>query len=74
MKKESSEKGRGLEEKIEKYFQLNGYQTRRNVILEGKSGGRHEIDILAEKSDAVTTVRIMVECKAWDKPIEKDVV
>jgi len=74
MKKEPFEKGRELEEKIEKYLQLNGYQTRRNVVLEGKSGGKHEIDILAEKSDTITTVRIMVECKAWNKPIDKDVV
>jgi hypothetical protein len=63
-----------LERKIEKFFQLNGYKTQRNVFLEGRSGGKHEIDVLAEKSDGVTTFRIMVECKAWDKPIEKDVV
>ncbi|MEM5834252.1 MAG: restriction endonuclease [Candidatus Aenigmatarchaeota archaeon] len=68
------DKGKQLELKIEKYFQLNGYQTKRNIVLEGKSGGKHEIDILAEKSDAVTTIKIMVECKAWNKPVEKDVV
>ncbi|XOB40577.1 MAG: restriction endonuclease [Candidatus Nealsonbacteria bacterium] len=70
----SLKKGHELEEKVEKYFQLNGYQTKRNVVLEGKSGGRHEIDILAEKSDGVTTIKMMVECKAWNKPIDKDVV
>jgi hypothetical protein len=74
MKKEPLEKGHELERKIEKFFQLNNYATQRNVVLEGKSGGKHEIDILAEKSDGITTFRIMVECKAWDKPIEKDVV
>lgn len=68
------EKGRELESKIERFFQLNGYKTQRNVVLEGKSGGKHEIDVLAEKSDGVTTFRLMIECKAWDKPIEKDVV
>ncbi len=68
------EKGYELEKKIEKFFQLNGYMTKRNVSLEGKSGGKHEVDILAEKSDGITTFRMMVECKAWDKPIEKDVV
>jgi Holliday junction resolvase len=68
------EKGHELERKIEKFFQLNGYKTHRNVTLEGKSGGKHEIDILAEKSDGVTNFRIMIECKAWDKPIDKDVV
>ncbi len=68
------EKGHELESRIEKFFQLNGYKTQRNVVVEGKSGGKHEIDVLAEKSDGVTTFRLMVECKAWDKPIEKDVV
>lgn len=68
------EKGHKLEEKIEKYFQLNGYKTKRNFIVEGNSGSKHEIDVFAEKSDAVTSIKIMVECKAWDKPIEKDVV
>lgn len=74
MNKTPSEKGYELERKMEKVFQLNGYKTKRNVVLEGKSGGRHEIDILAEKSDGLTTFRMMVECKAWNKPIDKDVV
>jgi hypothetical protein len=68
------EKGAELEQRIEKYFQIHGYQTRRDVILEGRSGGKHEVDVLAEKSDGVTSIKIMVECKAWDKPVEKDVV
>lgn len=68
------EKGQELESKIERFFQLKGYKTQRNIVLEGKSGGKHEIDVLAEKSDEVTTFRLMIECKAWDKPIEKDVV
>lgn len=70
----SYEKGHKLEEEIEKYLQLNGYETKRNVVVEGNSGARHEIDILAEKSDLVTKIKVIVECKAWDKPIEKDVV
>jgi hypothetical protein len=74
MKKIPLEKGHELESKIEKFFQLNGYLTKRDITLEGKSGGKHEIDILAEKSDGITTFRVMVECKAWNKPIEKDVV
>jgi Holliday junction resolvase len=73
-KKMPLEKGHELERKMERFFQLNGYTTQRNIILEGKSGGKHEVDILAEKSDGITTFRVMVECKAWDKPIEKDVI
>ena len=68
------EKGHELEKKIEKFFQLHEYQTKRNVFLEGKSGGNHELDILAEKSDGIQKFKTIVECKAWNKPIEKDVV
>lgn len=71
---EASDKGRLLEEGIEAFFRQHGYETRRNLILEGRSGGRHEIDVYAEKSDGITTFKIAVECKAWEKPIEKDVV
>gem|GEM_PF-6600645 len=35
-----AEKRHELEGKIDKFFQFNGYKTQRNVILEGKSGGR----------------------------------
>jgi len=48
--------------------------TRCNEVLTGRSGGRHEIDVLAEKADALTTFRVAIECKAWQQPIEKDVV
>ncbi|MFB0544105.1 MAG: restriction endonuclease, partial [Asgard group archaeon] len=70
----SYEKGHRFEEEIEQYFQLNGYETQRNVVIEGNFGAKHEIDVLAEKSDPVTSLKVMVECKAWDKPVEKDVV
>ncbi len=67
-------KGTQLEERIGAYFRLNGYDVQQNVIAEGKSGARHEIDVLAKKSDGITEFVIAVECKAWEKPIEKDVV
>jgi hypothetical protein len=70
----AQDKGAALERSIEQFFIESGYETQRNVILEGRSGGRHEIDVLASKADGVTTIRIFVECKAWNSPIEKDVV
>ena len=63
-----------LEERIGDHFTAHGYLVRRRVQAEGRSGGRHEIDVLAEKSDPLTTFRLAVECKAWGSPIEKDVV
>lgn len=56
------------------FFRSHGYDARCNQVLEGRSGGRHEVDVLAVKSDALTTFKVGVECKAWQQPIEKDVV
>ena len=67
-------KGSELEQRIEAFFRLNKYQTARNVIREGRSGAPHEIDVLATKSDGVTDFTMIVECKAWDMPIAKEVV
>lgn len=66
--------GRSLEAAIGRFFGEHGYVVELDVVAEGRSGGRHEIDVLAEKSDALTTFRVAVECKAWARPIEKDVV
>jgi len=69
-----ADRGRALEQEIAAYFAQHGYHVRTNVILTGRSGGRHEIDVLAEKSDALTTYQLAVECKAHEQPIEKDVI
>jgi hypothetical protein len=63
-----------LEERIERFLAGHGYTCRRNAVVTGRSGASHEIDVLAERSDAVTRVRLAVECKAWNRPVEKDVV
>lgn len=68
------EKGHDLEAQIEQYFTAHGYETARNLMLEGRSGGRHEIDVLVKKSDGITEFSAFVECKAWNHPIEKDIV
>lgn len=68
------EQGRRLEAQVAAFFGRNGYEARCNQVLEGRSGGRHEVDVLAEKSDLLTTFRVAIECKAWQTPIEKDVV
>ena len=70
----SAERAHLLEERIGDHFAAHGYLVRQNAYLHGRSGGRHEIDVLAEKSDALTTFRLAVECKAREAPIEKDVV
>ena len=69
-----AERGRRLEQHIAAFFASYGYVVQSNRVLTGRSGGRHEIDVLAEKTDPLTSFRIAVECKAWNNPIEKDVV
>lgn len=65
---------RDLEARIGAYFAANGYETQLNVVREGRSGGRHEMDVFATKSDGITSFELMIECKLWQSPIEKDVV
>lgn len=65
---------RHLEQRVAQYFERNGYTARVNHREQGRSGLLHEIDVLAEKRDAAGLHRIVVECKAWRSPIEKDVV
>ncbi|MCY0881690.1 MAG: restriction endonuclease, partial [Firmicutes bacterium] len=71
---DSQWKGEQLEAALADFFAAHQYQVQRNVVLAGTSGGRHEIDVLATKDDTVAQFSVAVECKAWDAPIEKDVV
>jgi hypothetical protein len=68
------ERGAELERIVADYLERQGYVVTLNATLTGRSGATHEIDVLAEKADAVTTFRMAVECKARNQPIEKDVV
>jgi hypothetical protein len=67
-------KGRALEREIAALFEEHGYRVEANRVLEGRSGAPHEVDVLAEKGDALTRSRVLVECKARNGAIEKDVV
>jgi hypothetical protein len=69
-----ADKGRRLETEIASALTAGGYAARLNVVREGRSGARHEIDVLAEKGDGLTTFSLMVECKAWDRPVDKEVL
>jgi hypothetical protein len=66
--------GRALESAIAGYFAAHGYEVSCNQILTGRSGGSHEIDVLAVRPDPIARVTIAVECKAWQSPVEKDVL
>lgn len=42
--------------------------------VEGKSGVEHQIDVLTEHSDGLHTYLTAVECKYWNKNINKDII
>ena len=44
------------------YLSRHGYRTATNVSLRGRSGATYDVDVLAEKSDDVTTFRMLVDC------------
>ncbi len=70
----AKQKGGDLEQRVAAHFVRAGYEVQSNVILTGRSGGRHEIDVLATKRDGLVTFRLMVECKHQGAPVSKDVV
>ncbi len=67
-------RGRELEQLLGGFLTRHGYQVRYNVVIEGRSGARHELDVVGDKSDGLTSFRLVVECKAWNAAIDKDVV
>ena len=42
--------------------------------VEGKSGVRHQIDVLTAHSDGVHEYKTAIECKHWNKKIDKDAI
>ena len=45
-----------------------------NCKIKGKSGIFHQIDVLTKHSDGLHTYRTGIECKYWDKNINKDII
>jgi len=67
-------KGIEFEKFVVELFRKAGFIVQHNVVLQGKSGAKHQIDVLAMYRTPVTEFKVLVECKNWDKPINKDVV
>lgn len=68
------EKGLELEKLISQLFSSKGYDIVHNVKLKGRSGVEHQIDVYAEYKCPLHLSRIIIECKAYDKPINKEMV
>jgi Restriction endonuclease len=67
-------KGHLLEQQIAAFLQQHGYVVSTNVLAAGRSGATHELDVVGDKSDGLTSFRLVVECKAWTSAIDKEVV
>jgi hypothetical protein len=63
-----------FEHVIDALFRAHGYRTSTNTIVVGRSGARHEIDILASRQEDLLETRVGVECKNWSQPIDTAVV
>jgi hypothetical protein len=63
-----------LERRIAAFLRTRGYEVSTNVFRNGKSGARHELDVVATKNDGLATFMMVVECKAWETAIDKDIV
>ncbi|AGK61147.1 hypothetical protein Asulf_01147 [Archaeoglobus sulfaticallidus PM70-1] len=70
----SYEKGVELEKLVAQLFKSKGYDVMHNVKLKGRSGVEHQIDVYAEYKCPLHLSRIVIECKAYDTPINKDIV
>jgi hypothetical protein len=45
-----------------------------NCKVEGKSGVRHQVDVLTSFTDGVHFYKTAIECKYWEETINKDIV
>jgi hypothetical protein len=63
-----------FEHVIDALFRAHGYRTQTNVVLVGRSGARHEVDVLASRREDLLETRVGVECKNWAQPIDAAVV
>ncbi|HXJ63451.1 MAG TPA: restriction endonuclease, partial [Actinomycetota bacterium] len=63
-----------LAQAVAEYLAHHGYRVARDVNMKGRSGANHSVDVLAEKSDEVTTYRLLVHTRSWDQAVDRDVV
>lgn len=67
-------RGRALETVVADLFRARGYAVEVNVIRRGRSGARHELDVLAVRDDGLVSATVAVECKNRAAPIDTEVV
>jgi len=66
----SREKGISLEDAVASFFRHLGFRVETRVRMRDRSGVLHEIDVLAHKVEPFGTIRVAVECKNLDSPVD----
>jgi predicted RecB family endonuclease len=64
------EKGASLEDAVASFFRHFGFRVETRVKMRDKSGVLHEIDVLAYKVEPFGTIRVAVECKNINSPVD----
>ena len=67
-------KGVDFEKFVAELFKRAGYIVEHNVVLTGRSGVKHQVDLLATYKTPIMDFKVLIECKNWRKPVNKDVV
>lgn len=68
----SLDRGTAFEVQLHVLFEAHGYRAVHNVRMTGRSGAEHQIDVYAELGLPLQVVRVIVEAKAYDQPVDKD--
>lgn len=73
--------GEGIEEptfeyvsrsQLVEYLEHLGYQVTENAEIEGRSGVKHSLDVLAVRNDAIITHRVAIGVEVAKEPVELD--
>lgn len=77
----TKEQGTEYEEYVQKIFELlhkmdgvENLKIQHNVILQGRSGAKHQIDVFWKFCLAGITYQVVIECKRWSGPVPQQVV
>jgi len=65
-------KGLALEQRLARLFEQRGYEVVHNAWLEGRSGARHQVDVLVRYAAPLHTALVIVEAKAYQAGVDKD--
>lgn len=68
----SLDRGTAFEVQLHALFEAHGYRALHNVRMTGRAGAEHQIDVYAELELPLQVVRVIVEAKAYDQPVDKD--